>query len=171
MFKLNYTPLHSFTRLEARTGFKKSFAPTLKRSTMKIKSKATPKKELDAIISKIVRISAADSNGYVQCATCPTLRHWKEMQCGHYRKREHMATRFDLHNLAPQCEDCNVGRQGETEKLREYLVCRDGEKSVREVEMKSETIMPGIFYENEVVKWRGILSELVERKGLAEIKI
>ena len=39
-------------------------------------------KKLDKIFSEYIRKRDADENGYVKCCTCPTVEHWKEMDCG-----------------------------------------------------------------------------------------
>jgi hypothetical protein len=41
------------------------------------------------------------------CFTCGRLIPWRDADCGHFRRREHMSTRFDLRNLGFQCKKCN----------------------------------------------------------------
>lgn len=63
---------------------------------------------LDSLISKFVRISAADANGFVLCYTCGDKYHWKEVDAGHYIGRACMHLRFDVdRNIRPQCHTCN----------------------------------------------------------------
>ena len=71
------------------------------------KSRKTLVRELDMAFSKLVRLKYANSRGYVRCYTCGKLGHWKSMDCGHFHKRGHIHTRWDLANCRPQCMACN----------------------------------------------------------------
>lgn len=70
--------------------------------------------------SKWVRVSNADYNGNVRCFTCGVVKHWKEMDAGHYF---HNVLDFNIYNIHPQCSKCNKYLQGNGvvyyEKLRE----------------------------------------------------
>lgn len=76
------------------------------------KSAAKLKKELDAIFSKWVRLSYADSMGYVLCYTCGVKKFWKQIQNGHFISRQYLAIRFDPRNCRPQCIGCNLFGNG-----------------------------------------------------------
>ncbi len=93
----------------------------LKRSPWLKKKANTPQAKLDTLTSEIVRRSAANEAGYVKCATCPAVKHWKEMQCGHFRSRQYLATRYLVQNLAPQCEDCNCFYNGRPDEFACYI--------------------------------------------------
>lgn len=64
-------------------------------------------KRLDWVFSRWLRKSNADEDGMVVCFTCGHLFHWLSITCGHFRKRRHMATRWNEINCAPQCVECN----------------------------------------------------------------
>lgn len=68
--------------------------------------------DYDIIFSQHIRLMYADEFGMVQCYTCPTIKHWKQMQNGHYIPRAHMPTRFSAKNCRPQCKDCNEHKNG-----------------------------------------------------------
>jgi hypothetical protein len=68
--------------------------------------------DLDIIFSQLIRLSHADEHGMVQCFTCDIIRHWKQMQCGHFVSRAQMPTRFSVKNCRPQCKDCNEHKDG-----------------------------------------------------------
>ena len=57
--------------------------------TLKKKTKTIAGLVEDAatILQRIVRMKAADENGYCQCVTCGKVGHWKEMDGGHYISR------------------------------------------------------------------------------------
>lgn len=83
------------------------------------------KKKADALYSQKLRQTAADKNGMVKCYTCSTIKHWKELQCGHFVTRTYTNLRFDPRNTRPQCPGCNMFNQGRldvfaTNLVREY---------------------------------------------------
>lgn len=53
--------------------------------------------------------------------TCGAVVFWKEIQCGHFIDRRHMATRFDPDNCHPQCVSCNVFKSGNIPMYERYL--------------------------------------------------
>ena len=59
------------------------------------------------ILQRIVRMNAADENGYCQCVTCGKVGHWKEMDGGHYISRTYTAHKLLEENIHPQCKGCN----------------------------------------------------------------
>lgn len=92
----------------------------------KVKSAAKLKKELDAIFSKYIRLKYADESGMVACYTCSTVKHWKEMQNGHWIPRNNLATRFEERNCRPQCVGCNMFNRGRPDEFAVRLI-REGE--------------------------------------------
>lgn len=69
-------------------------------------------KEADAVFSRWLRLSSADSDGNVSCYTCDVIKHWTLQQNGHYVKRGNLFLRFDPRNCRVQCEGCNVYKDG-----------------------------------------------------------
>jgi len=66
-------------------------------------------KKLDDIFSKYVRMVNADPHtGLNSCYTCGLVKHWKELQCGHFQTRGHYMTRWNPDNCRPQCGRCNM---------------------------------------------------------------
>lgn len=78
--------------------------------------------DLDAAFSLYVRVSAAIAyTGLVSCATCGAQGHYSSFDNGHFAVRQHMSTRFDTRNCAPQCVLCNQRNLGEPEKFAMYI--------------------------------------------------
>ena len=78
--------------------------------------------DLDFVVSRYIRQLYADpKNGFVQCWTCPTIKHFSLMQNGHFVPRSKMATRWLVKNLKPQCATCNEGKHGNLEIFAERL--------------------------------------------------
>lgn len=66
------------------------------------------RKLTDALFSVIVRYRSADPRGMTSCVTCAKKMHWKEIEAGHFCKRDRWATRYDRRNVNPQCRECNA---------------------------------------------------------------
>ena len=57
----------------------------------------------------------------VSCFTCNSVRHWSEVDCGHFMSRACMSTRWDPQNAKPQCKRCNGFRSGEQYLFAQHL--------------------------------------------------
>lgn len=82
--------------------------------------------KLDGLLSRYVRLGAADVGGTVSCTTCPKLMHWKEAHCGHWVKRQHRAVRWDERNLGPQCPRCNLYLGGAQDEFSKHIIAQHG---------------------------------------------
>ena len=74
------------------------------------KKKTTPKlkKEALELIQLLVRVKAADDNGYCKCVTCNTVSLWNNgMQGGHFISRGKTKWCLVEENIHPQCAACN----------------------------------------------------------------
>ena len=60
------------------------------------------------------------------CFTCQAIKHWKGFQCGHYIPRNHLSTRFEERNCAPQCVGCNVFGRGKHDEFAIQLMAKCG---------------------------------------------
>lgn len=131
----------------------------------KSKEKTTQKltKELDAVVSRFVRLQAADHEGIVQCFTCPQKTTIKKIQCGHYVSRFYKATRWDLRNLRPQCFWCNIWKRGDPVTFRERLVKELGEAVVTEMEAARSYSykLDKVWLQSEIDRYSLLLKEKV----------
>jgi len=84
----------------------------------------------DTWFSRFIRLRASDENGVGKCFTCGRIKEVKHMDCGHFVKRQHSATRFNEYNCQLQCKHCNAFEQGKDAIFRENLVSLYGEKIV-----------------------------------------
>lgn len=162
------TPLKSYAHLTSNVGLKrtpfKSTGSTLKRTSIH-KAPPTKQKTLDSIISKVVRLGSANENGFVKCATCPVVKHWKEMQCGHFQKRGNLMTRYDMQNLAPQCEDCNCFNDGMEKEFAEFIDGFYGSGTAETLRVKAQHVCYDFPYEQEIIKWKAVLNNLLESRS------
>ena len=77
------------------------------------------KKKAWDLLSKIVRMQAADDAGYTKCVTCGVCKPWSEMQAGHFIPGRKNSVLFDERGVHPQCYRCNVRLKG---NMVEYFV-------------------------------------------------
>lgn len=63
--------------------------------------------EVAVLTQKLVRLKAADGNGYAKCRTCEGVYHWKALDGGHYISRKYQGTKTLEENIHPQCSRCN----------------------------------------------------------------
>ncbi len=47
-----------------------------------------------------------------KCATCPAVKDYKELSCGHWIRREYWGTKFHVQNNNAQCWGCNSKHMG-----------------------------------------------------------
>ena len=83
--------------------------------------------------SKYIRLSQANCDGIVKCYTCGTYHHWKNVDAGHYVKREHHATKFDERNVKPQCKKCNRFMGGNQDEFAIHLLKDYGPAIIEEL--------------------------------------
>lgn len=88
---------------------------------------------------KLVRLRAADDNGYCQCVSCGRSYAWQSMNGGHYVSRANYATIVDFgnglcQNVHPQCTRCNDQLSGNMVEYRKFMTTVYGETKVLELE-------------------------------------
>lgn len=113
--------------------------------------------KLDKVFSEYIRRRDADEYGSVKCCTCPTVAHWSEMDCGHWRIRGNMGTRFNENNCHAQCKLCNQSSSGMFTAHKDYIINRHGLNAAHELYLLSRRETKLMQYE---------LDELVEEYKL-----
>ena len=101
-------------------------------------------KEVDKVakdLQRLVRMKAADKDGFCRCVSCGVLKHWKEMDGGHFISRSKLATKLETTNVHPQCKRCN-GFSTSTTVLdyRDYMVDMYGKEWVEWLRKESQKI-------------------------------
>ncbi len=121
----------------------------------------------DMYFSRYIRLFYADLNGNCTCYTCGKIVPLKELDNGHYQKREHKATRYHLNNCRPQCKTCNgdTKHNGKQDVFRKNLVYEIGEEMVIEIEnlAKSTFKTSAVWYREVSNKYRVKLNELQDK--------
>lgn len=126
------TPLKNKRSKLKKTALKKAL-PAKKRKHNKKRTKVRNRKssplwneiiKCDQAFSQYIRLSHADKHGEVKCYTCTFIGFWKQsgIECGHFKGRSHMSTRWLVSNCKPQCIRCNQYLQGNLEKFEANLI-------------------------------------------------
>lgn len=99
------------------------------------------KKKLDKVFSIYIRQRGMDDGGTNTCVTCGVLKHWKELQCGHWISSIHLSTRWHPLNAHAQCSTCNVLRRGNYPEYEKYMRTEYGHAVMDELLMlKRQTL-------------------------------
>lgn len=96
---------------------------------MKKKSYRNLKNKLDKVFSIYIR-----QRDKGRCFTCGIKKNIKELDCGHYIKRQHLATRWLEENCAAQCWSCNRFRDGNKERYAVELEKKYGHGILQKLE-------------------------------------
>lgn len=158
-----------------RTGFKQKLRKPLKRTAFKRKIKTKKpkiknlKKKLDEVFSKYIRQKYADSEGMVECYTCPTKKHWKEMQCGHFISRSYLATRFDEDNCRPQDVGCNVFGNGKAVEFARKLADELGDGTVEKLFRRARQITKDFPYEEKIKEYEEKINNLSPTNTILDV--
>lgn len=86
-------------------------------------------READRVFSLHIRNRGA-TYGYNHCFTCGIYLPIEALQCGHFRPRRYLSTRWHPFNCWPQCSTCNIDKNGNLEKYEAKLVSLYGRDAV-----------------------------------------
>lgn len=134
----------------------------------KRKSISALSNEVAALLQKLVRIKAADSNGNCVCVSCGRINHWTEMDGGHFISRRHMSTRLMEENIHPQCKMCNGYLKGNLTSYTLYMIDRYGRKFIDELELLKQSTKKYTRTELEDLKqeFRQRITETLNERSL-----
>ena len=94
------------------------------------------KNKLDKVFSVFVRQRGMRDENNV-CVSCGAVHHWKELQAGHFYRRQHLAVRWDPRNCWPQCFACNVWRRGNYASYSHFMWETQGKEVMDELKQLS----------------------------------
>lgn len=132
------------------------------------KTTATLVKEASTLLQLLVRMKAADSNGYVSCVVCGVTRHYKDnMDGGHFISRARAATRLVEENVHPECKGCNMPGSGHEAGYARYMVDTYGRDFVEELHQKSRQVHKWnrVELEDLIISLKERITEQRERLG------
>jgi len=125
-------------------------------------------KKIDTVFSQYVRLRAADHRGMGECYTCGAIRHWSEVDAGHFMSRACMSTRWDEKNVQFQCKRCNGFRSGEQFLFSQHLDSDYGEGTADGLYIKSKQTYKHTPQELETMyrHYKRLVDEIRSTKGL-----
>lgn len=109
----------------------------------------------------------ADGFGRVKCCTCPDVKHWKEMQAGHFIPGRCNSILFDERGCHAQCRRCNYN-EGNGPEYTPFMIERYGQDVVdelRNLRHKTVKFTHGDYVEKHE-KYKKLAGELEERMDL-----
>ena len=122
---------------------------------------------VDANASKYIRLKYSN-NGYCKCVTCGAIKHWKDIDCGHFIKRDHLLTRFMETNMAPQCRKCNRYMGGREARFAQFIINVYGLSEFEKL-MNLEKIVftrsQSLFLVEENEKYKSLLKDLKNKSS------
>ena len=122
-------------------------------------------KKLDKEFSFYVRRKDCDDGGTTSCVTCGELYFWRELDCGHYIKRQHRSTRWDERNCKPQCRRDNHFMGGRQDDFARAIIKEYGIETHEELmQLKYQTKKHSrIEIEEMIEKYQELNRELDKR--------
>lgn len=90
--------------------------------------------------SRYIRLKHADKNGDVKCVTCDTVKHWKEMQAGHFMQGRSNSILFEEENIHPQCPRCNLFEDGNLIPYTFFMIETYGEEKIHELQRLKNSV-------------------------------
>jgi hypothetical protein len=123
---------------------------------------------LDKVFSIYIRLRDADDDGFCTCCSSGKRQHWKDMDCGHFISRRHLATRWEDMNCHAQSRGDNRFNQGNALGYSRFLLKKYGPNALDDLErMKNRPFKITQFEINNMVKYyREKIQELKKQKGL-----
>ena len=106
---------------------------------MKVVSLKKAKQKAWVQFSKYIRMKGS-VNGMNTCVTCGAVKHYKELQAGHFIQGRHNPILFDERNVHPQCVGCNMFKSGNLIKYYEFMLKEYGQEVIYDLERKNEEI-------------------------------
>lgn len=124
------------------------------------------KKKAWAEFSKYIRLKYSNSSGFIQCYTCRTVKHWKQMQAGHGIGGRNNAVLFMEAVVRPQCVGCNMFGGGKYSVFTENLINEYGAVKYAEFvrESNKEKKMTVLDYQVLFESYRYLSKQLLEEK-------
>ena len=125
-------------------------------------------KKLDQVFSRYIRTRVADERGFSPCFTSGIVKHWTEMDAGHFMSRACMSTRWNVKNVQCQSKRDNAFRGGEQYKFGQELDKKYGEGTAQELYHLSKTTKKfGVHELREMIEVFKVECERInEEKGL-----
>jgi hypothetical protein len=138
----------------------------IKASKKKLPTLTSLKKKLWKLTSLYVRLRDADDLGMVKCSTCEMVKHFKQMQAGHFVSKAHgTSVYFALSNIHPQCYRCNMNLGSNGPWYYIYMLERYGQDVISELmnRVKTKVVFSREDYEDRIKSVSRLLKPLLDK--------
>jgi hypothetical protein len=123
----------------------------------------------DIYFSRYIRLLHSE-DGLCTCYTCGMVLPIKEIENGHFMKREHKTTRYHENNCRPQCKTCNgdTKHNGKQLEFEENLINEIGITEVYEIKaLSKQTVNASAkFFRDISDQYRIKVNELQKKLGV-----
>lgn len=123
-------------------------------------------------LQKLVRLKAADDQGFCTCVTCGVVKKWNEgMQGGHYiPKGSSSYWALEVENVHPQCNGCNnfgMKNGDAAQRYAFYMIDMYGRDFVEQMH-KDKNLTKKLYkadYVDMIDEWKKQIKENLVRIG------
>jgi len=130
---------------------------------MKPKTKATAWKWF----SLYIRLRDANEYGVVKCCTCNSVKHFREMEAGHYYTQgAYKRIIFDERNVHQQEKSCNHFKSGNLGVYTGYMIERYGADIFDKLKLANHTNPRGYDYDELTRVYKEKVKALCAEKGI-----
>lgn len=123
----------------------------------------------DIYFSRYIRLLHSE-DGLCTCYTCGKVLPIKEIENGHFMKREHKTTRYHENNCRPQCKTCNgdTKHNGKQLEFEENLINEIGITEVYNIKaLSKQTVNANAkFFRDISDQYRIKVNELQKKLGV-----
>jgi hypothetical protein len=92
------------------------------------------------VFSVYIRKRDRISGDMVRCVTCPKIRHWKNVDCGHFISRTYRIIKFHELNNHAQCLECNRDLDGNQQVYEAAMIRMYGAGMVAELNRLKDSV-------------------------------
>ena len=129
---------------------------------------STLEKKLDKIFSQYIRLEQADDKGMCICVSCGVMKHWQDIDAGHFYSRRHRSVRWDEMNVHPECKWDNRFNVDHLHGYFAFMLNRYGEEKMQELtDRKNGTVKyTRLGLESMIEHYTEKVKQLKKEKGL-----
>ena len=127
------------------------------------------------IFSRYIKLLYSIDGEMVKCCTCNTYHKItdKELHTGHWIKVfDGNSTNYSVSlvviNVGPQCYNCNVNKNGNQERMKEFLIDEFGEEEINNLVIlsKQPLKMDEVYLQSMCDKYSGMFDQLLLIKNI-----
>ena len=102
---------------------------------------STIQAKADKAMSLYIRQKYAQDE-MVKCVSCGVVKHWKEMDCGHFVPKSRGASvRYIEENCHPECQSCNRFDEGHLAGYTLHMIDTYGRDKITELQKEARKVM------------------------------